>query len=523
VPALAVSSSSPTAADTTTSSEGFPTTNEPFPTTSPPPQTTLPPPILTTIGPATTAKPSATTRPTARSTTTARRVTTTTNTTTAAAPVPGPGPPLPNVKKLLGDGAAGKVAGTGITPPLLKADDVLADLPKMRATGLNTAAVDVFWFADSITASSVHPGPTTPSDEQLDRVIAAARAVGMRVVLTPKVMCPTCKRAPWRGILTPKDKARFFESYGQMIDKYAALAERDHVWLFFIGSEWNRIQDQADRWREISARARRSFHGVIGYEVNWDVFNQVTFWDAVDVVGVSAYFPLSEAEHPTVRDLMAGWRQSASAKFNGQTWVADLRQLARDTGKPILFGELGYPALTHVGREPFEPNPKHEARDDEGQATAFQAALATFEPESWWLGAVWWQWQDPTPYAFRGKPAQALLARWYVDGVRPEGSAPIGLDPPAKAYRPPAIVTGVSRKYRVLSALAMILAMMAWTAWLLIATATARARRGRRFRPAVAQAATGPAPLGGLTVGDGRQTPSRWSATSTQNDGFENR
>jgi hypothetical protein len=514
IPTLTLSGAS-TATGEPTSTDGLPTSSDGLPTSSAlpattEPNTTLPPPLFTTAPPTTAApKPSTTTRATVRTTATTRRSSTTT--TTSAAPLPGVGPPTPAAQKLLGPGG-GKVAGSGITPPGMKADDVLADLPDMRAHGLNTASVDVFWVADAVNANSVHPGPMTPSDAELERIITTARRAGMRVSLTPKVTCPTCKRTAWRGILTPKDKAKFFDSYGQMIDRYAALAQRNQVWLFFIGSEFNRIQDQANRWRAIASRARQSFSGPIAYEVNWDVWNQVTFWDAVDVVGVSAYFPLSESMHPSVRELMIGWRSSTASKFKAQTWLADLRQLARDTGRPILFGELGYPAYTHTAREPFEPHPKNETPYDEGQAAAFQAALATFEPESWWVGAMWWEWIDTSSYTFRNKPAAAVLQRWYVDGVRPQGEAPINLDPPPKPYTPPPLAAGVSGKFRVLSAFAMLLALLAWSGWLFVTTALVQERKRVRRRllagAARYQAAMDVA-AGGSTPGEPRHSPTR--------------
>jgi hypothetical protein len=426
-------------------------------------------------------------------------------------------------------GAGGKVAGSGITPPLVDVNHVLGDLPQIRGTGLNTAAVDVFWDIDGETSSSIHPGPTTHPDAEVERIIAAARRADMRVILTPKLVCPSCKRSTWRGILNPKDKAKFFAAYTDMVGHYAALAERSGVWLYFVGSEYNRVQDQPSRWRAVIARARTQFHGLVGYEVNWDVWNQVRYWDAVDVIGVSAYFPLSESAKPTVAELMAGWRKSAQKKFKGHTWVADLRELASETGKPILFGELGYPATTRPAREPWEPTPKNEKLYPEGQATAFEAALRTFDREPWWLGAVWWEWLDVSAYSFKGRPAQAFLAKWYVDNIRPAAAEPALADPPPKPYSPPAIITGVSKRYRVLSALAMLLALAAWSGWILLAMARVQARdraRRRMARPlaAAAQAAMGASPGGGgATFVDGRHSPSHWSATSAPNDGFDNR
>ena len=451
------------------------------------------------------------------------------------------------------------MAGTGISPTGIAPHDILGDLGRMRRVGLNAAAVDVFWYVDGISASSVHPGPATLSDADLEAAIASARSVGMRVVLTPKVFCPSCRQASWRGILTPRDQAAFFLSYRSMIRHYAELAQRNNVWLFFIGSEYNTLQGAADQWRLVARDVRSLFAGHIGYEVNWDVWNQVGFWDAVDVVGISAYFPLTDAQHPTVDELKAGWIQSSDARFLGQTWLGDLTSLATSTGKPILFGEIGYPTWTFAAREPFEPNRKHRAPDDQGQAAGFQAALETFENQPWWLGAIWWEWKDTGAFTFRDRPAERFLTRWYVDGWRPAGvarpAAPVSL-PPLKPYVPPVPVTtglAATLRYRAVSVGAILLVGLAWTAWLAVALGRLRLRRRgarpRREQRHVAPASEPPSrapgdPIpaltlrlpsgltyrsgaasgeGGTPAGSGRQRRSAWRATSTEYDGFESR
>jgi glycosyl hydrolase family 113 len=294
------------------------------------------------------------------------------------------------------------------------------DLSRIRDAGVDHVSIDVWWDFDLPNATLVHPGTRTLSDRDLGDAIAAAHRAGAKVILTPKLWCVPClaQGFTWRGRLSPGDVGAFFVSYRSMINHYAELA-RDHgVDIFFIGSEMSLVQYATDEWRRVAREARARFAGRLAYEVNWDVMHDVAFWDGVDIVGVSAYFPLSDAERPSVQELKTGWRGSRTAAFRGHEWFDRLARLATATGKPLLFGEAGYMSSTYAGRAPYDPNQAYKP-DHKVQANAYQALLETFGPQPWWLGVVWWEWsfayggERDLTYTPRGKPAEEVLRRFY--------------------------------------------------------------------------------------------------------------
>lgn len=316
--------------------------------------------------------------------------------------------------------SAPKVAGMGISSPKMPQSATDFDLGRIRRSGINHLAIDVWWDFDLRNATFVHPGARTPSDRELGAAIDRARASGAKVILTPKLWCVAClpHGFTWRGRLSPADVGAFFESYRTMINRYADLASRHKVDIFFIGSEMSLVQHAAAEWRRVAAEARQRFRGKLAYEVNWDVLNDVPFWDAVDIVGISAYFPLTDKEHPSVEDFKAAWQRSHTPSFRDKTWFADIEALAKRTRKPLLFGEAGYMSSTYAGRAPYDPNQAYEP-DQHAQANGYEALLSTFSGQPWFLGVVWWEWsiaysgnRDLT-YTPRGKVAEAVLARWY--------------------------------------------------------------------------------------------------------------
>lgn len=303
------------------------------------------------------------------------------------------------------------------------------DLTRVHHLGVNTVGIDVWWDVDGATQSHVTPGANTTSDTDLELSIQGARALGLRVMLTPHVWCPSCLalgKSDWAGKLEPTDRAEFFREYRSMIDHYATIAGQTGVWLFVIGHEMGTLQGETAQWRTVAHSVRPLLHGPIAYGMDWQTMAgyapMPAYWDAVDVVGISAYFPLSDAARPSVGDLKAAWKASQDRRFLFQPWVSKLAALAQATRKPILFAEVGYLSSTYAGKEPFNPNAAYQS-DQQVQANLYQALLETFEPQPWWMGVVWWSWDlnDPgqTGYTPRTKLAEQLLIRWYRQAWRP--------------------------------------------------------------------------------------------------------
>ena len=318
---------------------------------------------------------------------------------------------------------AGAPVAAGAGLPLLGAD-VAADeaaLVKLRSDGINTVSLFVWWVADSPDATSVHPFIGTEPDAALAATMQAAHDLGMRVVLTPTFTCTGCPGG-WRGTMNLHAPDVFFASYRAFIDHYADLGQANGATTLLVGSELSTLEGQDAAWRAVIAEARRHFRGAIGYEENWDMLGRAAWLDAVDVIGVSAYFPLDDAPSPSLAQLLADWHHSAAAATRGRDWVSAVGALSARFHRPVLFGEVGYMAGQYAARAPYLDF--YGLPDPQLQADLYQAVLETFGRYPWWAGAVWWDWESGDGAAangrtFRGKPAEALLALWYGAGMRP--------------------------------------------------------------------------------------------------------
>jgi len=238
----------------------------------------------------------------------------------------------------------------------------------------------------------------------LTHPLKEARARGMSILIKPHLGYWGSKFR-WRGEIHFEDavaRARFWTGYTDWITTLAEIVgEAD---AFCVGTELDRMVEDPAPWRSLIAAVRARTDARLTYAANWDGYGRVTFWDALDAVGVQAYFPLSEEPDPDVALLEAGWERV----------LVPLRELHRRTGKPVVFTELGYNRSIDAAKTPWSDTPA--ASEDRAAAEALQArclrvGLEVIERESDWLrGAFLWKW-------FVGEPSRHDRS-FYVDTPR---------------------------------------------------------------------------------------------------------
>ena len=206
------------------------------------------------------------------------------------------------------------------------------------------------------------------------------------------------------------DWRRWFHSYEGYVLPYAREAQAAGADMFCVGREMDStvVRREAD-WRALVARIRAVFHGPLTYSANFDTWQGIGFWDALDFIGVSAYFPLSDRPSPSLAELEAGWDRA----------LAPLEQASRRFGRPVLLTEAGFPSIPTAAKAPWR---EERVRADVWlQARCYEATLRALARRPWIEGAYFWLWERTSPPAFRdpshaivGKPASFTMARWYA-------------------------------------------------------------------------------------------------------------
>ena len=282
-------------------------------------------------------------------------------------------------------------------------------LDELKSLGVNSIAIHP--YAQIREDGQVVPGRRSGANTaHITTPLRWAYERGLSVMLIPHIAYWGTKFS-WRGEInfaTPEEWDRFFTGYQSWIVQMAALAESEHAGIFCVGLEFTHAQKYEERWRKIISAVRGVYHGKVTYGANWNEFHDVQFWDALDYIGVLAYFPLTTKTNPSASEISAGWEKRC----------AELEKFATQTGKRFLFVEIGYNESSRTAAEPwaFKTGGENAA---EIQQRCIEAALDLPARHPFLAGMFWWKWFPDIPhhheenYRLQTPEIKALIARHW--------------------------------------------------------------------------------------------------------------
>ncbi|MBN2217129.1 MAG: hypothetical protein JW719_07115 [Pirellulales bacterium] len=289
-------------------------------------------------------------------------------------------------------------------------------LERLAATGTRWIALSFAAHVASKQSTEIDFGAANGSmvsDEEIHRAIGLARARGMKIMLKPMI---NSRDGAWRAEIrfaSDKDWDAWWNHYEAFLLHYAKIAADAKCEMLCVGCEMRSMEPFADRWRQVIAKTRRIYSGLIVYDANHDDVDKVEWFDAVDVIGVSAYYPVASAGDASLDRMLDGWKPVRTR----------LRQISRRWDKPVLFAEIGVRSAKGCSATPWDAGRDDRPYDGEEQARFYEAAFQSFAREPWFLGFFWWDWparmrdrnEGPgrTDFHVFGKPAEEVLRRWY--------------------------------------------------------------------------------------------------------------
>ena len=300
------------------------------------------------------------------------------------------------------------------------------DLQALHDLGVTHLALVSFGFQESAGDPHLHflPNPRWYSESAHGaRTLAKqAKALGMAIILKPQIWL---RGGAWTadiGFDTERDWVLWQDRYHSYLTHTALLAEEIGAEVLVIGTELsNPVRKRPDWWRSLIRDIRSIYTGKLTYGANWyEDYLVVPFWDALDMIGVQAYFPVSKAEDPDLETIKESWQKVAE----------DLRALSYRESMPILFTELGYRSVSYAAAEPWRWPSRDETApaDVRLQADLFRGFFESIWDRPWFSGAIIWKVYpasnlpsenhalDFTP---QGKPAEEVIRRWFT---RPVGT-----------------------------------------------------------------------------------------------------
>lgn len=278
----------------------------------------------------------------------------------------------------------------GVTVSCFRSGPGEWDAPVMAETIVDLKQMGANWISFHPYGRIANDGTVRYEADRYDSAVTQpleyARQHGIKVMVIPHIAYWRSKFS-WRGEITFEDEEawqRFFDSYSEFIVHQAKLAQQGGAARFCIGIEYKLTHHREADWRKLIAQVREVYKGTLTYAANWDEYEDVRFWDAVDEIGVQFYFPLSQDENPTEAALHKGFDRVLDS----------LEAFSKKHDKQVLLTELGYPSLVSAAKEPWEDHRRRNSTD-EGEALKLKCmrmALSRMEQKPFISGVFLWKW-----------------------------------------------------------------------------------------------------------------------------------
>jgi hypothetical protein len=320
----------------------------------------------------------------------------------------------------------------GYSPDPYKISNLRDAIASWKATGANAIAFAPRWFMDIPTSTTIAPDPNlgSPSDESVIAAIDEAHRQGLRVMLRPYL---DVKDGSWRGEITPSDAGTWFASYTAFMNHYLDLSKANNVEEFTLGVEMLSMTEPqyTSNWLGLISNARAHFPGLLTYSANWGKssrveYTQITWWDKLDYIGLSAYFPLYEWDSPSLEQLVAGWSTYTDHWGDTYNWLNTIKGVHDRFNKDVVFTEIGFGSYINSPARWDQPA-KSNMLDLGVQERAVEATMQVWSTIPWFRGLYWWHWE---PYvggggpndvsdALNNKPAVQTVTRWFGGSGQP--------------------------------------------------------------------------------------------------------
>lgn len=246
---------------------------------------------------------------------------------------------------------------------------------------------------------------TSLEDDELSRMIDYIHRKGLSVGLKPTV---NCRNGTWRAHISFFDWdvpcepkwSNWFAAYTEFQMHYAKLAQDTGCEMFLPGCEMVMAERRETEWRRLIGDIRTVYRGSVSYNTDKYQEDRVTWWDCVDIISSSGYYPMDDWDRQLDR----------------------IERVAEKYGKPFFFAETGCMSTTGSSKVPNDWSVRGELALEE-QADWYREMFRTAGNRAFVKGFCLWDWswcqlslQEAARnegYNIYGKPAEAVVREFY--------------------------------------------------------------------------------------------------------------
>jgi hypothetical protein len=226
--------------------------------------------------------------------------------------------------------------------------------------GANSVSLSFPIFTDGVHPTKVYTvAGSTPTPAELDVVIKAAQARGLRVMLRPLIDEANIvdSNGDWRGTIEPRSVSGWFAGYQTVLEPYLRLARSDSVDYFVIGAELDSLVGDRSQWKTLGQAAAEAFSGEIDYADNWSTWQEGGSYAPAANMGLDAYPDLDEPDSASVGKLTDAWE----AWLEKRSDTTLKHTVMQEVGISATAGSYKHPAATVPAGKTVTPDPSIQA------------------------------------------------------------------------------------------------------------------------------------------------------------------
>ncbi|WP_410767945.1 glycoside hydrolase family 113 [Fontibacillus sp. BL9] len=276
----------------------------------------------------------------------------------------------------------------------------------VETTGVNWTAISFSALQETAFSTKIpYWSEPTVSDEEVRWAIGKAKSLGLKVCLKPIV---NCADGTWRAHINFFDKdvpcepkwRDWFASYNDYILHFAQIAEETGCEMLCIGCEMVQTDRRETEWRNLISEVRKVYSGLVTYNCDKYQEDNVVWWDDLDLISSSGYYPIDDWDNQLDRI------ESVVKRYN----------------KPFFFMEAGCPSRTGSAAIPNDWTLQGKANQAE-QGDFYRTMFQKCGERDWVRGFMLWDWPaklydrdeaaNDDGYCVYGKEAEKIVSDTY--------------------------------------------------------------------------------------------------------------
>lgn len=308
-------------------------------------------------------------------------------------------------------------------------EEALSDIDKF---GLNTINIPVVINIDTLTSSDM-----SIYDNSLERakiLLDSLKGSDINIIL---------EAYPWiangseiETELDPDNKEEFFANWNKNVIKplIDEIAIPYHIDAFNIATSLTKLEHMEEEFCNMIDYTRKYYKGLVTYRTsfwvtaNWEEEStkeeveklQLAYeeklnnklFSKLDFISIASYFELTDNNENTVDNLVISLEES-QRYYRKQNIQKEVKAFNEKWGKPVFFGELGFPITEKASIEPWNPYASDVINSTE-QGNCFEAYKRVYKYEPWFLGFSVFAIgnQSPDKMYYPGEEATEVIKNW---------------------------------------------------------------------------------------------------------------